>query len=146
MYLKRKLKKMRKVGFTCGAFDLCHAGHIQMLQEARGRCDYLICGLHVDPSAERESKSTPIQTIVERYIQLMAVKYVDEVVPYCTETDLLDIFTAFPIDIRIIGEEYKNVEFTGKTLCRELGIEVYFNTRSHRFSSTNLRDQLEKSI
>jgi len=137
---------MRKVGFTCGAFDLCHAGHIQMLREAQGRCDYLICGLHIDPSVERESKSAPIQTIVERYIQLMAVKYVDEVVPYCTEADLLDIFTTFPIDIRILGEEYKTLEFTGKTLCRNLGIEIYFNTRSHRFSSSNLRDQLEKNV
>ena len=115
-----------------------------MLRDARGRCDYLICGLHIDPSLDRPEKNAPVQTIVERYIQLMAVKYVDEVVPYSTETDLLDIFTAFPINIRILGEEYKTLEFTGKTLCRNLGIEIYFNKRSHRFSSSNLRDQLEK--
>ena len=135
-----------KIGITFSAFDLLHAGHITMLEDAKRQCDYLICGLQTDPTLDRPDKNRPVQSVVERYIQLMAVKYVDEVVPYCTEADLLDIFTTFPIDIRILGEEYKTLEFTGKTLCRNLGIEIYFNTRSHRFSSSNLRDQLEKNV
>lgn len=133
-------------GFTCGAFDLCHAGHIQMLREARGRCDYLICGLQIDPSLDRPGKNAPLQTIMERYIQLSAVKYVDEIIPYSSEVELLDILASFSIDIRILGEEYKNKEFTGEGLCKKLGIEIYFNKRSHRFSSSNLRDQLEKQL
>ena len=137
---------MYKVGFTCGTFDLCHAGHIQMLREARGRCDYLICGLQIDPSLDRPEKNAPLQTVWERYIQLSAVKYVDEIIPYSSEVELLDIFTSFSIDIRILGEEYKNKGFTGEDLCKKLGIEIYFNKRSHRFSSSNLRDQLEKEL
>ena len=136
-----------RVGFTCSVFDLLHAGHIAMLREAKEHCEYLIVGLQTDPTIDRpDQKNRPVQSLVERNLQLSAVKYVDEVVPYCTETDLLDIFTAFPIDIRILGEEYKTLEFTGKTLCKNLGIEIYFNTRSHRFSSSNLRDQLEKNV
>ena len=133
-------------GFTCGTFDLCHAGHIQMLREARGRCDYLICGLQIEPSLDRPGKNAPLQTIMERYIQLSAVKYVDEIIPYSSEVELLDILASFSIDIRILGEEYKNKEITGEGLCKELGIEIYFNKRSHRFSSSNLRDQLEKQL
>ena len=119
---------------------------IYMLREARGRCDYLICGLQIDPSLDRPGKNAPLQTIMERYIQLSAVKYVDEIIPYSSEVELLDILASFSIDIRILGEEYKNKEFTGEGLCKKLGIEIYFNKRSHRFSSSNLRDQLEKQL
>jgi len=128
-----------KVGFTASAFDLLHSGHIAMLQEAKSVCDYLICGLHIDPSIERESKNTPVQSIVERYIQLSAVKYVNEIIPYKFERDLIDIIFIKNVNIRIIGEEYRNTEFSG----HELPIEHYFNKRLHRFSSSELRTRLK---
>ena len=129
-----------KVGFTASAFDLLHAGHIQMLREAKTQCDYLICALQMDPSLDRpKEKNPPIQTIVERYTQLKAVRYVDEIIPYNTEEDLIDILTMYDIDVRILGEEYKSKDFTGKNECRKLGIDFYFNKRNHRFSSTGLR-------
>ena len=134
-----------RVGFTASAFDLLHAGHIAMLREAKGQCDYLICGLHIDPSLDRMEKNPPIQSIVERYIQLSAVKYVDEIVPYYFEKDLLDILTTFKIDVRILGEEYKDQEFTGRNLCDRLGIELYFNNRKHEFSSSSLRARIQKA-
>lgn len=129
-----------KIGFTASAFDLLHSGHIAMLQEAKSVCDYLICGLHVDPSIQRKEKNSPVQTLVERYIQLNAVKYVDEVIPYTSESDLIDIIFIKNVNIRIIGEEYKNMEFTGY----ELPIEHHFNKRLHRFSSSELRKRLKK--
>jgi len=128
-----------KVGFTCSTFDLLHAGHIIMLREAKAKCDYLICGLQVDPSIDRKEKNAPIQTIVERYTQLKAVSYVDEIIPYGTEQDLIDILTMYPINIRILGEEYRDKDFTGKNHCQGRGIEIYFNKRDHRFSSSDLR-------
>ena len=128
-----------KVGFTCSAFDLLHAGHVQMLRDAKEQCDYLICGLQVDPSLDRPEKNRPIQSVVERYTQLAAVKYVDEIIPYITEGDLEDILTMYHIDVRILGEEYRDKEFTGKDICRKRDIELYFNKRDHRFSSTSLR-------
>ena len=131
-----------KVGFTCSTFDLLHAGHVQMLREAKEQCDYLICGLQVDPSIDRKEKNTPIQTIVERYTQLKAVSYVDEIVPYQTEKDLEDILSMYHIDIRILGEEYKDKTFTGRAICAKRGIELYFNRRDHRFSSTDLRKRV----
>lgn len=132
-----------KVGFTASAFDLLHAGHIQMLREAKSQCDYLICGLQMDPSLDRPAeKNPPIQTIVERYTQLKAVSYVDEIIPYNTEADLIDILTLYEIDVRILGEEYKSKDFTGKNECRKLGIDLYFNSRNHRFSSTDLRNRV----
>lgn len=127
------------IGFTCSTFDLLHAGHVAMLREAKSVCDYLIVGLQVDPSVDRRLKNTPVQTVVERQAQLAAIKYVDEVVVYTTENDLLDILNMYPIDIRILGEEYRDKEFTGKDECRKRGIQLYFNKRDHRFSTSDLR-------
>lgn len=131
-----------KVGFTASAFDLLHAGHISMLREAKSVCDHLICGLQIDPSLERLGKNQPIQGITERYIQLSAVKYVDEIVPYAYEKELLDILDTYPIDIRIIGEEYRAEQFTGKDECQLKGIEIYYNKRDHGFSTSELRRKI----
>jgi glycerol-3-phosphate cytidylyltransferase len=128
-----------KVGITFSTFDLLHAGHVQMLREAKEQCDYLICGLQMDPSVDRPTKNTPVQTIVERYTQLKGVKYVDEIIPYATERDLEDILTMYHIDVRILGEEYREMDFTGKDICKKRGIQLYFNKRDHRFSSSDLR-------
>jgi glycerol-3-phosphate cytidylyltransferase len=130
------------VGFTASAFDLLHAGHVAMLREAKSQCDYLICGLQVDPSLDRPTKNKPAQTVVERYTQLAAVRYVDEIVPYVTEADLEDILAAYPIDIRILGDEYKDKDFTGRDICKKRGIELYFNKRDHRFSTSELRGRI----
>jgi len=133
-----------KVGITLSTFDLLHAGHIAMLREAKSQCDYLICGLQSDPTIDRpDSKNKPIQTMFERYLQLKAVEYVDEVVPYQTEKDVVDILQTLPIDVRILGEEYKEKDFTGKDVCNKRGIELYFNTRDHRFSTTDLRKRIQ---
>ena len=131
-----------KVGFTASTFDLLHAGHVQMLREAKEQCDYLICGLQVDPSVDRANKNAPIQTIVERYTQLKAVGYVDEIIPYGTEQDLEDILTMYHIDVRILGEEYRDKDFTGKDICRRRDIDLHFNKRDHRFSSSDLRKRV----
>lgn len=131
-----------KIGFTCSTFDLLHAGHISMLREAKQHCDYLICGLQTDPSVDRPQKNRPIQTIVERYIQLNAVGYVDEIIPYATEEDLKDILSMLQIDVRILGEEYRDKEFTGKDICRKRDIQLFFNKREHRFSSSDLRKRV----
>lgn len=132
----------RTVGFTCSTFDLLHSGHIAMLREAKEQCDYLICGIQVDPSIDRPEKNKPIQTIVERYMQLSAVIYVDEVIPYLTESDLDDILETYHIDVRVLGDEYKNKDFTGKDICKRRGIQLYFNKRDHRFSSSGLRKRV----
>ena len=134
-----------KVGITFSAFDLFHAGHIKMLEEAKSKCDYLIVGLQLDPSADRPEKNKPTQTIIERYVQLRGCKYIDEVVPYVSENDLIDVLSSFKIDIRIIGEEYKEKKFTGKEYCNKKGIEIYYNKREHRFSSSALRKQISES-
>jgi len=133
-----------RVGFTCSTFDLLHAGHIQMLREAKEQCDYLICGLQVDPSVDRKDKNAPIQTVVERYTQLKAVKYVDEIIPYGAEADLEDILTMYNIHVRILGEEYREKDFTGKDICKKRGIQLHFNKRDHRFSSSDLRKRVEE--
>ena len=130
------------VGFTASAFDLLHAGHVQMLREAREHCDYLICGLQMDPTIDRSDKNAPIQTIVERYTQLKAISYVDEIIPYLTESDLCDILSMYHIDIRILGVEYKEKDFSGKDICRKRGIDLYFNKRDHRFSTSDLRKRV----
>ncbi len=130
------------VGFTCSTFDLLHAGHVQMLREAKEQCDYLICGLQVDPSNDRPEKNAPIQTIVERYAQLKAVGYVDEIIPYGTEEDLEDILQMYPINVRILGEEYRDKDFTGKDICRSRDIDLHFNKRDHRFSTSGLRSRV----
>jgi glycerol-3-phosphate cytidylyltransferase len=131
-----------KVGFTCSTFDLLHAGHVSMLRDAKSQCDYLICGLQMDPSIDRENKNAPIQTVVERYTQLKAVGYVDEIIPYSTEKDLEDILSMYHIDVRILGEEYRDKDFTGKDICRKRDIDLYFNKRDHRFSSSDLRKRV----
>jgi len=128
-----------KIGITFSTFDLLHAGHIKMLEEAKHQCDYLICGLQIDPTLDRPEKNKPIQTVVERYIQLKGCKFVDEIVPYATEQDLEDILKSFHLDVRIVGDEYQEKNFTGRTYCEEKGIALYFNVRDHRFSTTALR-------
>lgn len=130
------------IGFTASTFDLLHAGHIIMLREAKDQCDHLIVGLQVDPSIDRPEKNKPIQTIVERYTQLQAVKYVDEIIPYSTEQDLEDILNLLPIDIRILGVEYREKDFTGRDICKNRGIQLHFNKRDHRFSSSDLRRRI----
>ena len=131
-----------RVGITFSAFDLLHAGHVAMLRESKQQCDYLVAGLQLDPTIDRPEKNKPIQTIVERYTQLKAVKYIDEIIPYTTEKDVEDILEMYQIDVRILGEEYKDKDFTGKDICRRLGIDLYFNKRDHRFSSTDLRKRI----
>ena len=132
----------KTVGLTCSTFDLLHAGHIQMLREAKSHCDYLIVGLQVDPSIDRPEKNSPVQTLVERYVQVSAVKYVDEIITYQNERDLEDILEMFPIDMRILGEEYRDKDFTGREICKRRGIQLYFNKRDHRFSSSGLRKRV----
>jgi glycerol-3-phosphate cytidylyltransferase len=134
-----------KIGFSCSSFDLLHAGHVQMLRDAKSQCDYLICALQVDPSIDRKEKNSPIQTLVERYTQLKAVKYVDEIIPYATEKDLEDILELYTIDVRILGDEYREKDFTGKDVCKKRGISLYFNKREHRFSSSDLRRRVCES-
>ena len=131
-----------KTGITASTFDLLHAGHVQMLREAKDQCEYLICALQIDPSLDRPEKNPPVQTIVERFIQLSAIQYVDEVIPYATEKDLEDILNMYNIDVRIIGEEYKKKTFTGRAICSKRGIEIYYNKRHHRFSSSDLRKRV----
>lgn len=133
-----------KTGITFSTFDLFHAGHVKMLEEAKSKCDYLIVGLQLDPSIDRPNKNKPTQSIIERYVQLRGCKYVDEIIPYITEEDLVDVLSSFKIDLRVIGEEYKNKEFTGKEYCKKKGIEVYYNKREHRFSSTALRKKVSE--
>tara|TARA_B100000927_G_C16369443_1_gene430823 strand:- start:504 stop:854 length:351 start_codon:yes stop_codon:yes gene_type:complete len=116
-----------------------------MLRDAKSQCDYLICALQVDPSFDREEKNSPIQTLVERYTQLKAVKYVDEIIPYESEQDLEDILELYTIHVRILGEEYKEKDFTGKDICKKRGIQLYFNKREHRFSSSDLRKRVCES-
>jgi glycerol-3-phosphate cytidylyltransferase len=129
-------------GITFSAFDLLHAGHVKMLEEAKLYCDYLIVGLQTDPTLDRPEKNKPTQSVVERYIQLKACKFVDEIIPYATEQDLQDILQAFPIDVRILGEEYKDKSFTGREYCEKAGIKLVFNKRNHRFSSSGLRKEV----
>lgn len=126
------------VGFTCSSFDLFHAGHVMMLKEAKDNCGYLIVGLQTDPTIDRAWKNKPVQSVFERFTQLQACKYVDEIVPYATEKELMDILTSYPIDVRIIGEEYRDKQFTG---C-DLDMEFYFNSRQHSFSTTELRQRV----
>ena len=138
--------KNKLVGITFSAFDLLHAGHIVMLREAKNHCDYLIAGIQTDPTIDRpDSKNKPVQSLVERYSQLSAVKYVDEIIPYQTEQDLIDILSMYEIDVRILGDEYKEKDFTGKDICNKRGIDLYFNKRDHRFSTSDLRERVENA-
>jgi len=133
------------VGFTCSAFDLLHAGHVQMLRDAKDQCDYLVCGLQVDPTLDRPEKNQPIQTVVERYTQLKALRYVDEIIPYSTEADLEDILQMYHINVRILGEEYRDGNFTGRAICNSRDIDLYFNKRDHRFSTSDLRKRVSNA-
>ena len=137
------MSQSNKIGFTCSTFDLLHAGHIAMLREAKSQCDYLICGLQTDPTIDRpKEKNPPVQSLVERYTQLAGVTYVDEIIPYQTEQDLMDILSMYPINIRIQGEEYRDKYLTGREICRKRDIELYYNKREHRFSTTDLRERV----
>lgn len=129
-------------GITFSAFDLLHAGHVRMLEEAKQHCDYLIVGLQTDPTIDRPEKNKPTQSVVERYIQLKGCKFVDEIIPYTTEQDLQDILQALPIDVRILGDEYRDKSFTGREYCEKMKIKLVFNTRNHRFSSSGLRKEV----
>lgn len=140
--MKLSYKDCGKIGFTCSTFDLLHAGHVAMLEEATHHCDYLIVGLQNDPTLDRPEKNAPIQSIVERQIQLAAIKYVDEVVIYNTEQDLEDLLLTLPIDVRILGDEYKTKDFTGKDIAKARGCKIIYNGRDHSFSSTSLRKRV----
>ena len=132
-----------KIGITFSTFDLFHAGHVAMLAEAKNHCDYLIAGLQTDPTIDRpDTKNPPVQSVVERQIQLAACRYVDEVVVYQTEQDLIDIILTLPIDVRILGVEYAEKDYTGKDICSSRGIELVFNGRDHSFSSSSLRKRV----
>ena len=131
-----------KVGITCSTFDLLHAGHVIMLEECKQHCDYLICALQVDPSTDRPNKNKPVQSLVERYLQLNAVKWVDQIIPYSTEAELEEIFKALPINVRIIGEDYMGKEFTAKQICKDRDIEIIYNQRQHDYSSSDLRKRV----
>ena len=133
-----------RVGITCGTFDLLHAGHVVMFEEAKTVCDYLIVALQLDTTTDRPNKNKPLQNIVERQIQLKGIKWIDEVIVYHRESELEDIFFTFPIDVRIIGEEYKDRLFTGKKTCIDRKIEIYYNKREHKFSTTELRERNEE--
>jgi glycerol-3-phosphate cytidylyltransferase len=135
-------KLNRKIGITCSTFDLLHTGHIIMLEECKKYCDFLICALQVDPTIDRSEKNKPVQSLVERYIQLDAVSYVDKIIPYSTEEELETIFASLDLDVRIIGEEYKHKEYTAKKICQKRGIKVIYNKRDHDFSTTNLRKRI----
>ena len=128
-----------KVGLTASTFDLLHAGHIEMLREAKSQCEYLICALQIDPSIDRPEKNKPVQTVVERHTQLDAVKFVDEIIPYLHESDLEDILQMRDIHVRVLGDEYREQDFTGRDICKARDIDLYFNKRDHRFSSSGLR-------
>ena len=130
-----------RIGFTCGAFDLLHAGHVVMLEEAKNNCDYLIVGLQSDPTLDRSDKNKPVQSIYERFIQLNGIKYVDEVIPYDREETLMDILNTKPIDVRFVGEEYEEKQFTGS----HLPIEIDYTSRQHTFSSTDLRKRVRNA-
>lgn len=131
-----------KVGITFSCFDLFHAGHVAMLKEAKTQCDYLIVGLQTDPTIDRPEKNKPIQTVFERYVQLRACKYIDEIIPYATEKDVEDILLTYQVDVRIIGEDYRQKNFTGKQICIDKGIDIYYNQRQHSFSTSELRQRI----
>ena len=136
------MELVKTIGITFSTFDLLHAGHIRMLEEAKHSCDYLIVGLQTDPTIDRPDKNKPVQTVVERYIQLRGCRYVDEIIPYATEQDLEDILRAYEIDVRILGDEYENKNFTGRAYCEQKKIRLIFNSRNHRFSSSGLRREV----
>lgn len=145
-HIKQLKSEGKRIGITFSTFDLLHAGHIAMLAEAKNHCDYLIAALQTDPTIDRpDTKNAPVQTVVERQIQLSACRYVDEVVVYQTEKDLEDILLTLPIDVRILGVEYLHREFTGRAICEKRNIDLVFNSRDHSFSSSNLRKRVAEA-
>jgi glycerol-3-phosphate cytidylyltransferase len=145
-HIKQLKSEGKKIGITFSTFDMLHAGHIAMLSEARNHCDYLIAGLQTDPTIDRpDTKNRPVQSIVERQIQLAACRYVDEVVVYQTEQDLVDLLLILPVDVRILGVEYEHQEFTGRNECHSRGIDLVFNGRDHSFSSSSLRKRVTQA-
>jgi len=132
------MKNRKRVGITASCFDFLHAGHVMMLREAKSICDHLIVALQTDPTIDRPMKNKPVQSVFERFVQLEACKYVDEIVVYATEAELRDILLSYPIDVRILGEEYQGKEFTG----HDIPMELYFNKRRHSFSTTELRQRV----
>lgn len=145
-HIKRLKAEGKRIGITFSTFDMLHAGHIAMLSEAKNHCDYLICGLQTDPTIDRPgSKNPPVQSIVERQIQLAACRYVDEVVVYQTEQDLIDLLLILPVDVRVLGVEYQHTTFTGRAECNHRNIELVFNQRDHSFSSSSLRKRVAQA-
>lgn len=146
-HIKQLKADGKRIGITFSTFDLGpHAGHISMLAEAKNHCDYLIAGLQTDPTIDRpREKNPPVQSIVERQIQLAACRYVDEVVVYQTEQDLIDLLLILPVDVRILGVEYQGIEFSGREECITRGIELVFNSRDHSFSSSSLRRRVARA-
>jgi glycerol-3-phosphate cytidylyltransferase len=142
-YLERRKVGKKIVGFTASCFDLGpHAGHIAMLSEAKGNCDYLVVALQVDPSRDRPNKNKPVQSVVERAMALRACKYVDEVIPYETESDLIQLLQLLQPDVRFIGEDYIGKDFTGKGIH---GIKIFYNSRQHSVSSSGIRKKIKES-
>lgn len=142
-HIRRLKDEGKKVGITFSTFDLFHAGHIAMLAEARNHCDYLIAGLQTDPTIDRPGiKNPPVQSIVERQIQLAACRYVDEIVVYSTEQDLRDLLLILPVDVRVLGIEYQGTDFSGQSECKKRGIDIIYNARDHSFSSSGLRQRV----
>jgi glycerol-3-phosphate cytidylyltransferase len=132
-----------RVGFTCSAFDLLHPGHIEMLNECKSHVDWLIVGLHSDPTIDRPNvKNKPVQSLYERFVQLRAVKFVDEIIPYETEYDLINMLGIEPITHRFVGIEYKDTYIVGQDICENRGINIVYNSRFHQYSSTELRSRL----
>tara|TARA_B110000211_G_scaffold234656_1_gene305380 strand:+ start:2735 stop:3166 length:432 start_codon:yes stop_codon:yes gene_type:complete len=131
-------KEGKRIGFTCSTFDLLHAGHISMLAESKSKCDYLIVGLLCDPTHDRKTKQLPIQSMFERWVQLSAISYINMIIPFSSEQDIVDMVLLIKPDVRIVGEEYKDKEHTGKGLC-----PIFYNSRKHSFSSTELRERIK---
>lgn len=145
-HVKRLKSEGKRIGITFSTFDMLHAGHIAMLSEAKNHCDYLIAGLQTDPTIDRpDTKNRPVQSIVERQIQLAACRYVDEVVVYATEQDLRDLLLILPVDVRVLGVEYQGTDFSGRDECTKRGIEIVFNGRDHSFSSSSLRKRVAEA-
>ena len=145
-HIKQLKADGKRIGITFSTFDMLHAGHIAMLSEAKNHCDYLIAGLQTDPTIDRpDTKNHPVQSIVERQIQLAACRYVDEVVVYQTEEDLVDLLLILPIDVRILGVEYQGMEFSGRDECVTRGIDLIYNGRDHSFSSSSLRRRVARA-
>ena len=145
-HVKRLKAEGKRIGITFSTFDMLHAGHIAMLSETKNHCDYLIAGLQTDPTIDRpDTKNKPIQSIVERQIQLAACRYVDEVVVYQTEQDLRDLLLILPLNVRVLGVEYEHKDFSGKHECLQRNIEIIFNGRDHSFSSSSLRKRVAEA-